>query len=150
MMSLKERLNNDLKNAMKNNDIFLRDTIRLINSAIKQVEVDKRISLKDEDIIKILNSAKKQRLDSINAYKNASRDDLVQKEQKELDIILSYLPKQLDDNELESKIKEIIASINATSIKDLGKVMNEAKSLSQVADGARISKIAKELLANAT
>lgn len=149
-MSLKERLNNDLKNAMKNNDIFLRDTIRLINSAIKQVEVDKRISLKDEDIIKILNSAKKQRLDSINAYKNASRDDLVQKEQKELDIILSYLPKQLDDNELESKIKEIIASINATSIKDLGKVMNEAKSLSQVADGARISKIAKELLANAT
>lgn len=149
-MSLKERLNNDLKNAMKNNDIFLRDTIRLINSAIKQIEVDKRISLKDEDIIKILNSAKKQRLDSINAYKNASRDDLVQKEQKELDIILSYLPKQLDDNELESKIKEIIASINATSIKDLGKVMNEAKSLSQVADGARISKIAKELLANAT
>lgn len=137
---------NDLKIAMKNNDIFLRDTIRLINSAIKQVEVDKRIALSDEDVIKILNSAKKQRLDSIAAYKSANRDDLVQKEQKELDIILTYLPKQLDDSELESKIKEIIASLNATSIKDLGRVMNEAKSLSQVADGARISKIAKELL----
>lgn len=146
MMSIKERLMNDLKTAMKNNDTFLRDTIRLINSAIKQVEVDKRITLSDEDVIKILNSAKKQRLDSIAAYKNAKRDDLVQKEQKELDVILTYLPKQLDDSELESKIKEIIALLNATSIKDLGRVMNEAKSLSQVADGARISKIAKELL----
>lgn len=146
MMSIKERLMNDLKTAMKNNDTFLRDTIRLINSAIKQVEVDKRITLSDEDVIKILNSAKKQRLDSIAAYKSAKRDDLVQKEQKELDVILTYLPKQLDDSELESKIKEIIASLNATSIKDLGRVMNEAKSLSQVADGARISKIAKELL----
>lgn len=145
-MSIKERLMNDLKTAMKNNDTFLRDTIRLINSAIKQVEVDKRITLSDEDVIKILNSAKKQRLDSIAAYKSAKRDDLVQKEQKELDVILTYLPKQLDDSELESKIKEIIASLNATSIKDLGRVMNEAKSLSQVADGARISKIAKELL----
>lgn len=145
-MSIKERLMNDLKTAMKNNDTFLRDTIRLINSAIKQVEVDKRITLSDEDVIKILNSAKKQRLDSIAAYKSAKRDDLVQKEQKELDIILTYLPKQLDDSELESKIKEIIALLNATSIKDLGRVMNEAKSLSQVADGARISKIAKELL----
>lgn len=145
-MSIKERLMNDLKTAMKNNDTFLRDTIRLINSAIKQVEVDKRITLSDEDVIKILNSAKKQRLDSIAAYKSAKRDDLVQKEQKELDVILTYLPKQLDDSELESKIKEIIALLNATSIKDLGRVMNEAKSLSQVADGARISKIAKELL----
>lgn len=145
-MSIKERLKNDLKEAMKLNDVFLRDTIRLINASIKQVEVDKRVDLNDNDVIDILLSAKKQRLDSIDAYRNAKRDDLVENETKELDIILKYLPKQLDENELIVKVKEIIAEVNASSIKDLGKVMNAAKILSKVADGSRVSKIAKELL----
>ncbi|RAX54624.1 glutamyl-tRNA amidotransferase [Helicobacter sp. 16-1353] len=145
-MGIKQQLNDDLKTAMKTNDIFRRDTIRLLNAALKQVEVDKRIELNDENVIQILLNAKKQRLDSITAYKKANRDDLAQKEEKELEIILQYLPKQLNDDELKIKVKEIIESINANGIKDLGKVMGEAKNLLQVADGGRISKIAKELL----
>lgn len=146
-MSIKQKLNDDLKIAMKANDIFKRDTIRLLNSALKQVEVDKRIELSDEEIIKILLNAKKQRLDSIEAYKKANRDDLVQKEEGELEIILQYLPKQLSDEELKAKIEEIIKSLSANGIKDLGKVMGAAKELAKFADGGRISKIAKELLA---
>ena len=145
-MSIKEILKNDLKKAIKSNDTFLRDTIRLINASIKQVEVDKRVDLNDDEVTDILLSAKKQRLDSIESYKNAKRDDLVESETKELNIILRYLPRQLDDYELTSKVEEIIAQINANGIKDLGKVMSVAKSLSKVADGARISKVAKYLL----
>ena len=145
-MTIKERLNADLKSAMKENDIFRRDTIRLINAGIKQVEVDKRVSLDDEGVMKILLGAKKQRLDSIAAYESAKRDDLVAKEKGELEIILQYLPKQLDDDELRTKIAEIIASVGANGAKDLGKVMGACKALQSVADGAKIAKIAKELL----
>lgn len=145
-MTIKERLSADLKIAMKENDIFKRDTIRLLNAALKQVEVDKRIALNDDEVTKILLNAKKQRLDSINAFKTAKRDDLAQKEQRELDIILNYLPKQLDIDELREKIKEIIAPLGASGLGDLGKVMNASKALYNVADGATISKIAKELL----
>lgn len=146
-MSMKDKLKSDLKNAMIANDVIRRDTIRLINSAIKQVEVDKRIELNDDDIISILLGAKKQRLDSIDAYKKANRDDLVKKEEDELQIILEYLPKQLDDDELRVEIGKIIESLGASGLKDLGKVMAATKPLQIKADGARISKIAKELLA---
>lgn len=145
-MTIKEQLGADLKTAMKENDIFKRDTIRLLNAGIKQVEVDKRVALDDEGVIKILLSAKKQRLDSIQAYESAKRDDLVAKEKGELEIILQYLPKQLDDNELREKIKDIIKSLGASGTKDLGKVMGATKSLQSVADGGKIAKIAKELL----
>ena len=145
-MTIKERLSADLKSAMKENDIFRRDTIRLINAGIKQVEVDKRVSLDDEGVMKILLGAKKQRLDSIAAYESAKRDDLVAKEKGELEIILQYLPKQLSDDELRTKIAEIIANVGASGTKDLGKVMGACKSLQSVADGAKIAKIAKELL----
>ena len=83
-MSIKEQLKSDLKAAMVANDVIRRDTIRLINSALKQVEVDKRIELSNDDVISILLTAKKQRLDSITAYKKANRDDLVKKEEDEL------------------------------------------------------------------
>ncbi|RDU65103.1 GatB/YqeY domain-containing protein [Helicobacter sp. MIT 14-3879] len=145
-MTIKEKLNNDLKNAMKNNDTFTRDTIRLLNSAFKQIEVDKRIEINDDEAIKILLSAKKQRLDSIEAYKKAFREDLVKKEEQELEIILQYLPRELSDNELEAKLKEIIQSLNVSSIKDLGKVMGASKGLYSVASGNRISAMAKKLL----
>ena len=145
-MTIKERLSADLKTAMKENDIFRRDTIRLLNAALKQVEVDKRVVLSDEEVTKILLSAKKQRLDSIAAYENAKRDDLVAKEKGELEIILQYLPKQLSDDELRVKISEIIANVGASGAKDLGKVMGVCKALQSVADGGKIAKIAKELL----
>lgn len=145
-MSIKEKMAQDLKEAMKSGDTFKRDTLRLLNSALKQVEVDKRIELSDDDVIGILKSAYKQREDAFEAYINASREDLAQKEKQEMDIILSYLPKQLSDDELKEAVKQIIAEVGAVGGKDLGKVMGAAKKLSQVADGKRISAMAKELL----
>lgn len=146
MSQIKERMAQDLKEAMKSGETFKRDALRLLNSALKQAEVDKRIVLSDEDVIGILKSAYKQREDALEAYLNAKRDDLAQKEQQEMDIILSYLPKQLSDEELKEVVKNLIAEVGAMGAKDLGKVMGASKKLSSVADGKRISVIAKELL----
>lgn len=146
MSAIKEKMAQDLKDAMKSGDTFKRDTLRLLNSALKQVEVDKRIVLSDDDVISILKSAYKQREDALEAYLNANRNDLVQKEKQEMDIILSYLPKQLSDEELRDAVKGIIAEVGAKDGKDLGKVMGAAKKLSAIADGKRISAMAKELL----
>lgn len=146
MSAIKEKMAQDLKDAMKNGETFKRDTLRLLNSALKQVEVDKRIVLSDDDVISILKSAYKQREDALESYIQAKRDDLAQKEKGEMDIILSYLPKQLSDEELKEAVKGLIAEVGAEGSKDLGKVMGAAKKLSQVADGKRISAMAKELL----
>lgn len=145
-MNIKEQMQADLKEAMKSGDVFLRDCVRLLNAAIKQVEVDTRNSLDDSGVIKILKSAYKQREDAAQAYKNAGREDLYEQESKEMQVILRYLPAQLSDEQLENKLREIIADTGASSPKDLGKVMAAAKALSEVADGRRISTMAKSLL----
>lgn len=144
MSSIKAQINQDLKDAMKSGDNFKRDALRMLNSAFKQVEVDKRITLSDEEVIKILKSAYKQREDAATAYKNANRDDLYEQESKEMALILNYLPKQLEDAELKQEIQSIIAKLGASGAKDMGKVMAEAKNLN--ADGRRISNFVKELL----
>ncbi|RDU69666.1 GatB/YqeY domain-containing protein [Helicobacter cholecystus] len=146
MSAIKEKMAQDLKEAMKSGDTFKRDTLRLLNSALKQVEVDKRIILSDDDVISILKSAYKQREDALQSYVQAKRDDLAQKEKGEMDIILSYLPKQLSDEELREAVKSLIIEIGAEGVKDLGKVMGAAKKLSAVADGRRISTMARDLL----
>lgn len=144
MSEIKERINADLKMAMKNGDTFKRDALRMLNSAFKQVEVDKRIVLKDEDVIKILKSAYKQREDAANAYKAAGRDDLYVQESGEMALILEYLPAQLSDEDLQKELVILIEKCGATSPKDMGKVMAVAKDLN--ADGRRISSKLKELL----
>lgn len=144
MSSIKAQINQDLKDAMKSGGNFKRDALRMLNSAFKQVEVDKRITLSDEEVIKILKSAYKQREDAATAYKNANRDDLYEQESKEMALILNYLPKQLEDAELKQEIQSIIAKLGASGAKDMGKVMAEAKNLN--ADGRRISSFVKELL----
>lgn len=146
MSAIKEKMAQDLKEAMKSGDTFKRDTLRLLNSALKQVEVDKRIILSDDDVISILKSAYKQREDALQSYVQVKRDDLAQKEKGEMDIILSYLPKQLGDEELREAVKSLIIEIGAEGVKDLGKVMGAAKKLSAVADGRRISAMARDLL----
>ncbi len=146
-MSLKEQLQNDLKSAMKNKDTFKRDTIRFLMSAIKQVEVDTRKELSNEDIIKIIQKSVKQREEAAAQYKEGGREDLYEKEMKEAQILKSYLPRQLSDEELEAKLKKIIDEVGATSMKDMGKVMGVAtKRLAGVADGKRINQITKKLL----
>jgi len=147
-VSLKDRLNQDLKTAMREKNIVKRDSIRAINTMIKQIEVDERRVLDDTDIFKLIQKGIKQREEAIAQYSAASRDDLVQKEKEQLDIFMQYLPKQLSDDELETKMKEIINEVNATSLKDMGKVMGTAsKKFAGVADGKRINEMVKKLLA---
>ncbi len=147
MSELKKRLQEDLKAAMKEKDTFKRDTIRFLMSAIKQVEVDTRKELSDADIVKIIQKSVKQREEAAAQYKEGGREDLYEKEMKEAAILKSYLPKQLSDEELEAKLKEIIAEVGATSLKDMGKIMGVAtKKLAGVADGKRINETVKKLL----
>ena len=146
-MSLKERLKVDLKDAMRAKQIVKRDSIRAINTMIKQIEVDQRVDLDDNEVIKLIQSGIKKREESIAQYKAASRDDLVQKEQEQIDIFKEYLPKQLEDSELEEIIKQIIEQTEATSMKDMGKVMKIAQEkIGGSADGKRISSMVKKLL----
>ena len=146
-MSLKEKLNEDLKQAMRDKEVVKRDSIRAINTMIKQIEVDERRVLEDDEVIKLVQRGIKQREEAISQYSAASRDDLVQKEQEQVDVFMLYLPKQLSDEELENGMKEIISEVGATSLKDMGKVMGVAsKKFAGVADGKRINEMVKKLL----
>ena len=146
-MSLKEKLNEDLKQAMRDKEVVKRDSIRAINTMIKQVEVDERRVLDDAEVIKLVQRGIKQREEAISQYRAASRDDLVQKEQEQVDVFMLYLPKQLSDVELENGMKEIVSEVGATSLKDMGKVMGAAsKKFAGVADGKRINEMVKKLL----
>jgi len=146
-MSLKQRLKDDLKTAMREKNIVKRDSIRSINTMIKQIEVDERKELNDEDVLKLVQKGIKQREEAVEQYAAASRDDLVQKEQEQIDVFKEYMPKQLSDEELEAGMKELIEEVGATSIKDMGKVMGQAtKRFTGVADGKRINQMTKKLL----
>ncbi|WP_066154421.1 GatB/YqeY domain-containing protein [Aliarcobacter cryaerophilus] len=146
-MSLKEKLNEDLKQAMRDKEVVKRDSIRAINTMIKQIEVDERRVLDDAEVIKLVQRGIKQREEAISQYSAAGRDDLVQKEQEQVDVFMLYLPKQLSDVELENGMKEIISEVVATSLKDMGKVMGVAsKKFAGVADGKRINEMVKKLL----
>jgi len=147
-MTLREQIKNDIKEAMKAKDVAKRDALRLLDSALKQIEVDERKELSDEDVMAIIAKQLKQRQDSMNQYKEAGRDDLYDKEAAEVAIFETYMPKQLSDEELSDALKAIIAEVGATSVKDMGKVMGAAKSaIGQQADGKRINECVKSLLA---
>ena len=147
-MSLKEQLKEDLKTAMREKEVVKRDSIRAINTMIKQIEVDERREIDDEEVIKLIQRGIKQREEAITQYSAALRDDLVQKEQEQVDIFMLYLPAQVNDDELEAGMKEIISQTSAVSMKDMGKVMGIAtKKFAGVADGKRINEMVKKLLA---
>jgi uncharacterized protein len=146
-MSLKEQISNDIKTAMKEKNGPLRDALRLLSSAMKQIEVDERKELSDEDIIKIIQKQVKQRNDAMAQYREAGREDLYEKEASEAAIFELYLPKQLSDEELQGAIAAIITETGAESMKDIGRVMGAAsKALGAQADGKRINECAKALL----
>lgn len=146
-MSLKEQLNEDLKQAMRDKEVVKRDSIRAINTMIKQIEVDERRVLDDTEVIKLVQRGIKQREEAISQYSAASRTDLVEKEQSQIDVFMIYLPKQLSDEELEAGMKDIIEEVKAETIKDMGKVMGAAsKKFAGVADGKRINEMVKKLL----
>lgn len=146
-MSLRETINTDLKEAMKAKDVKKRDALRLLTSAFKQIEVDERKELSDDDIIKIIQTQVKRRNDAATQYRDAGREDLLQIELDEIACYEVYLPAQLSDEELAIALKEIIASVGATTLKDMGKVMGMAsKELAGKADGKRINESVKAIL----
>lgn len=146
-MNLKEQILNDIKEAMRQKDDFKRDTLRTLNAAFKQVEVHERIELSDERILKIIASEIKKRKDAIELYSKGGREDLAQKEQKEIALFESYLPQQLSDEELQAALKEMIANLGVSSLKDQGLVMKEAKAkFGARVDGKRLNVTLRELL----
>ena len=126
-MSLKDRITDDVKDAMRARDKPRLATLRLITAAIKQQEVDERIELDDTQLLSLLDKMCKQRRESISLFEKAARDDLIAQEVSELEIIKSYLPEQLGEAEIALLIDETMAATGAASIKDMGKVMGQLK-----------------------
>ena len=148
-MSLKEKINEDMKSAMRSKDAALLGTIRLIQAAIKQKEVDERILVDDSSVISIIEKMLKQRNDSIEAFKKANRTDLVDKEEFEVSVLKNYMPEQMNAEEVEKIIQEVIKKIGASSMKEMGLVMAQAKEiLSGKANMAEVSKIIKAKLSS--
>ena len=127
-MTLKERITEDMKTAMRSGEKDRLAVIRLLQAAIKQREVDERIMLDDAQVTSVLEKMIKQRKESIVAFEKGARADLVAKETAEIAVLTPYLPAQLSDADLDALIAEAIASTGAASIKDMGKVMGIVKS----------------------
>jgi len=145
--TLKIRIQDDVKAAMRSKDKERLGTLRLITAAIKQKEVDERIDMDDAAVITVLEKMVKQRKDSIAQYSQAGRDDLAAKEQTELDLIQTYLPEQMSESELEAVIDKALAETGASSAKDMGKLMAVVKPLvAGKADMGLVSKIVKSKL----
>ncbi|MDX1901799.1 MAG: GatB/YqeY domain-containing protein [Gammaproteobacteria bacterium] len=148
--SLKEKIQEDMKNAMRAGEKEKLGTIRLILAAIKQREVDERITLSDEQVLAVLDKMTKQRRESIAQYEAANRADLVDKENAEIDIIKAYLPPQLSAAEINQMIDTVIQETGASSARDMGKVMGVLKPRIQGrADIGAVSNQVKERLSTA-
>ena len=126
-MSLKERITEDMKTAMRAKDSERLGTIRLLQSAMKQKEVDERIELDDAAIVAIVDKMIKQRKDSIAAFEQAARQDLVDKEKTELAVLIAYLPERLSAQELTDAVQAIVKELGASGPGDMGKVMGAVK-----------------------
>lgn len=145
---LKEKLLNDLKDAMKAKDTNKKNAVQMVRTAILQIEKDKCIEVTDEQIIDIIAKELKTRKDSLVEFEKAERQDLIDQTNSEISVLEQYLPKQLTDEELELQVKEIVEKVGATTIKDMGKVMKEAKvTIGAKADGKRINEMVKKILA---
>ena len=127
-MTLKERITEDMKAAMRASEKERLSTIRLVQAAIKQREVDERITLDDTQVLVVLEKMVKQRKESIAQFEQGGRKDLADKERREIELLQAYLPAQLSDSELDVLIREAVAATGAGSIKDMGKVMSVVKS----------------------
>tara|TARA_B100000745_G_scaffold300343_1_gene253907 strand:- start:2036 stop:2491 length:456 start_codon:yes stop_codon:yes gene_type:complete len=141
-ISLKERLDGDLKDAMRSKDSIRRTVLRTIISEIRNAEIAKQEALDDEGVLVVMTKQAQQRRDSIEAFKSASRSDLVESESAELKIISGYLPEQLSEDEIEVVITEVISQVEAKGSSDMGKVMKEImQRVRGRADGKMVSAI---------
>lgn len=122
-MSLKEQLFADLKTAMKEKDAVRKDTIQLIRSGILQIEKDNKVELDEEGVIDVISKQLKSRRDSLPDFEKSGREDLIEKLNREIEILLGYLPEQLSEAEIQKIVEEAITATGAASIKEMGKVM---------------------------
>ena len=146
-MSLKEQLNNDLKDSMRNKDKVQTETLRLLKSAIKYADIEAKAELDDSGVLAVIAKQAKQRRDSIAEFEKANRTDLVDKEAAELAILERYLPSQMSEEEITEKAQAVIAELGITDIKGVGQVMKRLMAeLKGQADGKLINQVVRRLL----
>lgn len=144
---LKEKLMEDLKKSMREKNEIRKNTVQMVRAAILQIEKDKGIEVEDEKILEIIAKEVKSKRDALVDFEKAQRQDLIGQTNEEISVLQEYLPKQLTKEELKGRIAEVIAKVGATSIKDMGIVMKEAKQeIGAAADGKSINEVVKELL----
>ncbi len=146
-MGIQEKLLEDMKEAMKAGDRVRLDTIRGLRAMLKDAQIAKQAELDEADVIRVLQSAAKKRREAIELYRKGGRQDLAEKEQRELEIIESYLPEMMSPEEIEKHVEAIIERVGAVSLRDLGKVMSEAmRELRGKADGRQVQEIVRKKL----
>lgn len=144
---LKEKLMEDLKNAMKNKDEIRKNTVQMVRASILQIEKDKGIQVEDDKIIEIIAKEVKTKKDALKDFEKAERQDLIDQTNKEIEVLQEYLPKQLSREEIKVELEKIISEIGATTMKDMGAIMKEAKAkMGASADGKTINEVAKEIM----
>ncbi len=146
-MTLKEKLMEDLKSAMRNKEKRRKDTITMLRAAVKQREVDERQEMADDEILALIGKQVKQKRESIKDFQKAERVDLVEQAEEEIEILLAYLPEQLTEEEIDELVREAIAQTGASSMRDMGRIMGVVMpKVKGRADGSLISQSAKKLL----
>lgn len=146
-MSLLDRLSTELKESLKAGNQLKLGVIRLLKSSIKNKEIEKMSPLTDEEIIGVISSAVKQRREAIEQFKKGNREDLVQKETSEIEILQTFLPQQLSDEEIMNEVRTVIKEAGASSPKDMGKVMKILiPRIKGRADGSKVSSLVKEIM----
>ncbi len=144
---LKEELMNALKEAMRDKDEVKKNTVQMVRAAILQFEKDNAVEVDDNKIVEIIAKQVKEKKDAMVEFEKGARQDLIKQTTEEIEILSKYLPKQLSKEEIKPIIEEVIKSVGATSIKDMGNVMREAKAkIGAGADGKTINEVVKELL----
>jgi len=146
-MSLSDRLNEDMKQAMKSQDKFKLSVIRMVRSAIKNIEIDQRKTLDDNEVLDVLNREIKQRKDSLQEFEKAGRDDLATTLQAEIAVLMDYMPQQLNEEEIKVIVQQTIQEVGASSKADMGKVMGALMpKVKGRADGKLVNQAVQQLL----
>ena len=144
---LKEKLMEDLKNSMKNKDEIRKNTVQMVRAAILQIEKDKGIQVEDDKILEIIAKEVKSKKDALKDFEKANREDLISQTNTEIEILQEYLPQQLSREEIKTELEKIISKLGATTMKDMGAIMKEAKAqMGASADGKTINEVAKEIM----
>ena len=146
-MSLKDKLMLDLKEAMKDKDTIRKNTVQLVRSGVLQIEKDKKIELDDEGVLDVISKELKKRRDSMPDYVKSGRQDLIDNLNKEIEVLLTYLPKQLTEDEIRAIVEEAVKETGATTMKDMGKVIaNVTPKVKGRADNKIVSGLVKQML----